>query len=156
MDGWLSDTGFFAHDVSLSKETLNIDGYSNIKTYGDRWWKFDLPPNWKEYKDSPLYEVCLNQWHSAHTHILNSGKQCLQVKFEDFLTNPNETAKIITDYIGINTIKLDNIPVVMATEKPEQFRWLKRRSLIQELSERKEVKELMTALNYKMEPELWV
>lgn len=156
MDGWLSDTGFFAHDVSLSKETLNIDGYSNVKTYGDRWWKFDLPPNWKEYKDSPLYEVCLNQWHSAHTHILNSGKQCLQVKFEDFLTNPNETAKTITDYLGINPIKLDNIPVVMATEKPEQFRWLKRRSLIQELSERKEVKELMSALNYKMEPELWV
>ena len=87
---------------------------------------------------------------------MNSGKQCLQVKFEDFLTNPNETAKTITDYLGINPIKLDNIPVVMATEKPEQFRWLKRRSLIQELSERKEVKELMSALNYKMEPELWV
>jgi hypothetical protein len=156
MDGWLSDTGFFAHDMSIIKEKLNIEGYTDVKSYGDRWWKFDLPPNWKDYKDAPLHEVCLNQWYSAHTHILNSGKQCLHVKFEDFLTNPSETANRITEYLGINPINVDNIPVVMATHKPEQHRWLKRSALIHELSERSHVKELMSQLNYKMEPELWV
>jgi len=156
MDGWLSDTGFFAHDVSIINEKLNIEGYSDVKPYGSKWWKFDLPPNWKDYKDAPLHEVCLNQWHSAHTHILNSGKQVLHIRFEDFLTDPNTTANKITDYLGINPIKIDHIPVVMATEKPEQFRWMKRSALINDLSQRKEVKELMDALKYKMEPELWV
>jgi hypothetical protein len=156
MDGWLSDTGFFAHDVSIINEELNIKGYSDVKPFGNKWWKFDLPPNWKDYKDAPLHEVCLNQWYSAHTHILNSGKQFLHIKFEDFLTDPTATVAKITDYLGINPINVDNIPVVMATEKPEQFRWLKRSALINELSQRSEVKELMEALTYKMEPELWV
>lgn len=156
MDGWLSDTGFFAHDVSIINEKLNIEGYSDVKHYGSKWWKFDLPSNWKDYKDAPLHEVCLNQWHSAHTHILNSGKQVLHIRFEDFLTDPNTTANRITDYLGINPIKIDHIPIVMATEKPEQFRWMKRSALINDLSQRKEVKELMHALKYKMEPELWV
>ena len=156
MDGWLSDTGFFAHDVSIINEELNIPGYSDVKPFGKKWWKFDLPPNWKDYKDAPLHEVCLNQWYSAHSHILNSGKQVLHIRFEDFLTQPNITANRITDYLGINPINVDNIPVVMATEKPEQFRWMKRSALINELAQRSEVKELMEALTYKMEPELWV
>jgi hypothetical protein len=156
MDGWLSDTGFFAHDVSIIKEQLNIEGYSDVKPYGSKWWKFDLPPNWRDYKDAPLHEVCLNQWHSAHTHILNSRKQCLHIKFEDFLTNPSETANKITEYLGIKPINVDNIPVVMSTFAPEQHRWLKRSALIHELSDRHDVKELMSELTYKMEPELWV
>jgi len=156
IDGWLSDTGFFAHDVSIVNEELNIQGYSDVKPYGKKWWKFDLPPNWKDYKDAPLYEVCLNQWRSAHTHILNSGKQVLHIQFEDFLKDPDKTVKKMTDYLGINEIKLGKIPVVMATEKPEQFRWLKRSALINELAQRSDVKELMSALSYKMEPELWV
>lgn len=156
MDGWLSDTGFFAHDVSIINQSLNIDGYSNVKAYGQKWWKFDLPPNWQDYKNAPLSEVCLNQWHSAHTHILNSGKQMLHIRFEDFLTDPNETVKKITDYLDIKPIHVGNIPVVMATEKPEKFRWMKRSALIHELSTRPHVKELMNALTYKMEPELWV
>jgi hypothetical protein len=156
MDGWLSDTGFFAHDVSIINEKLNIKGYSDVKEYGQKWWKFDLPPNWRDYKDAPLAEVCLNQWYSAHTHILNSGKQMLHIKFEDFLTNPDETARKITDYLGIEPITVGRIPVVMATEKPDQFRWLKRKSIIDKLSQRNDVKELMNELTYKMEPELWV
>ncbi|MFM8313532.1 MAG: hypothetical protein ACKOA8_04540, partial [Deltaproteobacteria bacterium] len=77
----------------------------------------------------------MNQWHSAHTHILNSGKQVLHIRFEDFLTDPNTTVNKITDYLDTNPIQIDHIPVVMATEKPEQFRWMKRSALINDLSQ---------------------
>jgi hypothetical protein len=156
MDGWLLDTGFFAHDLSLVNTELKIKGYSDIKHYGKKWWKFDLPPNWKDYVEAPLHEVCLNQWRSAHTHILNSGKDVLHVRFEDFLNNPQHTVAKITDYLDIQPISVDNLPIVMASEKPDKYRWLKRRSLIDELSTRSDVKELMQNLTYKMEPESWV
>ena len=156
MDGWLSDTGFFAHDVTLNNIELNIKNYSDVKAYGKKWWKFDLPPNWQEYVNAPLHEVCLNQWRSAHTHILNSGKDMLHVRFEDFLTDPQQTVNKITEYLGIGQISADNLPIVMASEKPDKYRWLKRRALIDELSQRSDVKELMNNLTYKMEPESWV
>lgn len=156
MDGWLSDTGFFAHDVTLNNIELNIKNYSDVKAYGKKWWKFDLPPNWQEYINAPLHEVCLNQWRSAHTHILNSGKDMLHVRFEDFLTDPQQTVNKITEYLGIGQINADNLPIVMASEKPDKYRWLKRRALIDELSQRSDVKELMNNLTYKMEPESWV
>lgn len=80
----------------------------------------------------------------------------LHIRFEDFLTDPDSTVKKITDYLEIKPIQIGKIPVVMATEKPEKFRWLKRSALINELSTRTHVKQLMSELTYKMEPELWV
>jgi hypothetical protein len=156
IDGWLLDTGFFAHDMSLVNTELNIKNYSDVKQYGKKWWKFDLPPNWKDFVDAPLHEVCLNQWYSAHSHILNSGKQFLHVKFEDFLIDPQSVINSITDYLGIKPINADNLPIVMASEKPDKYRWLKRSSLIHELSDRTNIKQLMKELTYKMEPELWM
>lgn len=156
MDGWLSETGFFAHNMEAVGERLNIDGYTDKVEGGDRWWNFDLPPNWKDYKNSSLEEVCLNQWHSAHQSILDSGVDALRIKFEDFLDNSQETLDIITEYLGIDKIKVNKLPVIMATESPSCFRWKKRENVILELAKEPKVKELMERLGYSMDPDAWI
>jgi len=156
MDGWLSETGFFAHNMDIIGERLNIEGYTDKVKGGDRWWNFDLPANWKDYKDSPLEDVCLNQWHSAHTSILNSGVDTLRIKFEDFLLNGQETLNILTDYLGINSIKVKKLPLIMITHSPSDYRWYKRKETIMKLAEQPKVKKLMTELGYSMDPLTWI
>lgn len=156
MDGWLSETGFFAHNMEVIGERLNIKGYTDVLRGGDRWWKFDLPPNWRDYQNSPLEEVCLNQWHSAHTSILESGVDALRIKFEDFLEDPSEVLNKITDYLGIDKIKVNKLPVVMATHSPSRYRWHKRREQIMKLAKKDKVKKLMADLGYSMDSSTWI
>lgn len=156
MDGWLSETGFFAHNMEAIGERLNIDGYTDKIEGGDRWWNFDLPPNWKDYKNSSLEEVCLNQWHSAHQSILDSGVDALRIKFEDFLDNSQETLDIITEYLGIDKIKVNKLPVIMATNAPSDYRWKKREDVINRLALKPKVKKLMAELGYSMDSETWI
>ena len=49
MDGWLSETGFYAHNMDIVDERLNIEGYTSVVKGGDRWWNFDLPNNWHRF-----------------------------------------------------------------------------------------------------------
>ncbi|MYM71693.1 hypothetical protein GTP56_05715, partial [Duganella sp. FT134W] len=91
LDGWLSPTGFFAHDMARAGVALAIGGYSERCGFGRRWWKFDLPPNWRQFIDAPLSEVCLNQWLSCHGHILASGVRAERVQFEAFAAAPAAT-----------------------------------------------------------------
>ena len=47
MDGWLYPLGFFSHDLSKVGCQLAIQGYSDVVPFGSKWWKFDLPRNWR-------------------------------------------------------------------------------------------------------------
>lgn len=60
MDGWLSPMGFFSHNLNEAGVSLSIKGYSDLVEFGKNWWKFDLPPNWREFINSSLEEVCFN------------------------------------------------------------------------------------------------
>lgn len=156
MDGWLSETGFFAHNMDIIDERLNIKGYTDVVKGGDRWWNFDLPDNWRDYKNSSLEDVCLNQWYSAHKSILNSGVDALRIKFEDFLEDGQSTLNKITEYLDISPIKVKKLPVVMATSAPSQYRWHKRKEMIMKLSEQDKVKTMMKDLGYSMKSETWI
>lgn len=156
MDGWLSNTGFFAHNMDIIGQRLNIKGYTDVVRGGDRWWKFDLPPNWYYYKNKSLEEVCLNQWYQAHKSILDSGVKTLRVKFEDYLLNPQETLDKITEYLNIGRIINNKPPIVMATEMPSNYRWHKRKEIIEKLSKDPKVIELMRSLDYSMDPKTWI
>jgi len=161
MDGWLHDKGFFAKNLAMDGHTLNIKGYSDIKEYGDKWWKFDLPPNWENFKNNALYEVCANQWASAHEHalnikILNSPENYMQLKFEDFLDYPQKMMNEVTEFINIKPISVANLPLVMITNKPRKYRWHKRKKLIRELADQPRIKSLMKALKYSMEENTWI
>lgn len=156
MDGWLSETGFFAHNMNIIGERLNIEGYTDKVKGGDIWWNFDLPSNWMEYKNKPLHEVCLNQWYSAHKTILDSGVNALRVKFEDFAIEPQKTLDSITDFLGINRVITEKLPLIMVTETPSDYRWYKREEVILELAKKPEVIQLMSDLGYSMDPKTWI
>ncbi|MBI2426215.1 MAG: hypothetical protein HYV34_00010 [Candidatus Kerfeldbacteria bacterium] len=157
IDGWLSPIGFFAHDMEKAKITLAIKGYSDFLEFGKKWWKFDLPPNWRNFTGTNLVDVCANQWISAHKTILDSKISCLRVHFEDFISNPSQITKIILEYLGLKNMETPNdLPLVMAIEKPKPYRWQKREGEILALGERKEVKEIMGLLGYTMDPKTWL
>jgi hypothetical protein len=165
MDGWLYPLGFFSHDLSKIACELAIQGYSDTVAFGRKWWKFDLPPNWRKFTEAKLEEVCLNQWHSIHETILQSGVSTLRVPFEDFVDRPIATLRLITDHLGLPAMSLPDalagalpgaLPIKMATEPPCPKRWHKRGPLLLELGQRPEVREMMDRLGYPMEPELWL
>ncbi|MBI2410557.1 MAG: hypothetical protein HYV32_01490 [Candidatus Kerfeldbacteria bacterium] len=156
MDGWLSPVGFFSHNLKGAGISLNIKGYSDLVEFGKHWWKFDLPPNWQEFTTARLEDVCLNQWLSAHEAILESKVSKLQISFEQVLSEPKETIKQITTYLGLRELGSISLPVVMAIETPKARRWLKREKQMLKIGEQKEVREMMALLAYKMDSETWL
>ncbi len=85
IDGWLH-RGFFA--VRVADPELAIAGYSNrYPLWGRSWWKFDLPPGWRQMTDRSLPEICAFQWASAHEairdHLARTDADHFQVRFED-------------------------------------------------------------------------
>lgn len=157
MDGWLSPRGFFSHDLGRTGFPLNIEGYSDVVRFGKTWWKFDLPPNWREFTSARLEDVCLNQWLSPHAAILASGVPTLRIAFEDFLSCPAAVADKITGHLGLPAMALRrSLPVTMATDAPKARRWKKRAALLLPLGRRKPVGTMMETLGYSMDPETWL
>lgn len=158
IDGWECNYGFFAHDLHDITD-LAIGGYSERYTYGDRWWKFDLPPGWTAYRDKPLEEVCAFQWLSAHDCVLKSAVKPLRVKFEE-LFGPNRYALFeeIRKFIGLTASFNVTAPLrnVMSTEPPSPFRWHKRKDVIMGIMQSSCVKRMMGDLEYSMDPRTWL
>jgi hypothetical protein len=156
MDGWLSPHGFFAHDMERVGHSLNIAGYSDRQPFGHRWWKFDLPPDWRDHTASSLDQVCLHQWLCCHSAILDSGVRALRVAFEDFLAAPAETSARIFDWLDLPPLSLaPALPITMATAAPQAGRWRKRREMLMALGRRADVAAMMDALGYSMDPKDW-
>jgi len=156
MDGWLSPHGFFAHDMAGQDTALAIGGYSERTPFGRRWWKFDLPPNWRSFTSASLEQVCLNQWLSCQRAIVGSGLPALRLAFEDFLQAPDLALQRICGWLELAPLPpRTSLPVIMATENPAAQRWHKRRAQMLALGQRPEVAELMAALAYRMDPEEW-
>lgn len=156
MDGWLHPLGFFSHDVSQVGCELAIRGYSDRVSFGRKWWKFDLPRNWRRFTRATLEEVCLNQWHSIHAAILRHGVCSLRVSFEDFVAHPGPVLKRVTDHLGLPAMALPGaLPVKMATYPPRPGRWRKREAMLIELGRRAEVRDMMGMLGYSMDSPTW-
>jgi hypothetical protein len=157
MDGWLYPLGFFSHDLSKVGCELGIQGYSDQVSFGRKWWKFDLPRNWRRFTHAPLEEVCLNQWYSIHAAILRRGVCSLRVSFEDFIANPALVLGRITDHLGLPPMALAGaLPVKMATDPPQPGRWHKRAATLMQLNARPDVRTMMAMLGYSMDERTWV
>jgi hypothetical protein len=157
MDGWLYPLGFFSHDLSKISCELAIQGYSDRVPFGRKWWKFDLPHNWRKFTRAKLEEVCLNQWYSVHEAILQRGVCTLRVSFEDFIASPAAVLRRITDHLGLPAMALPStLPIRMATEPPHSRRWHKRGPMLMDLSRRPEVREMMGLLGYPMDSDAWL
>jgi len=157
MDGWLYPLGFFSHDLSNVGCELAIQGYSDRVSFGRKWWKFDLPRNWRRFTQGTLQEVCLNQWYSIHAAILRRGVCSLRVSFEDFIANPTSVLKRVTDHLGLPAMALAGaLPVKMATDPPQPGRWHKRGAQLMQLSARPDVRTMMAMLGYSMDERTWL
>ena len=157
MDGWLYPLGFFSHDLSKIGCELAIQGYSDRVTFGRKWWKFDLPCNWRRFTQAKLEEVCLNQWYSIHEAILQRGVCTLRVSFEDFVASPAWVLRRVTDHLGLPAMALPGaLPIKMATDPPRPRRWHKRGSMLMDLSRRPEVRDMMGLLGYPMDSRTWL
>lgn len=156
IDGWCSPVGFFSHDLRWAGVDLRIGGYTDVLPFGRRWWKFDLPPNWREFTAAPLEQVCLNQWLSPHRAVLASGVPALRLKFEDFLADPAAAVGRVTGHLGLPPMAMQaQLPVTMATEQPARQRWRKREQALLALGRQPEVAAMMDTLGYSMDPEGW-
>lgn len=174
-DGWLH-RGFFSRnmDTLLDDKTsgikeLAISGYSDRFEWGKHWWNFDLPAGWQDYACSSLQQVCGFQWYSANKavseYLDKSARDCCRVRCEKLLLSPasckNEITKIV-DFIGlgrdaVKEARLDKLPVVQATQRPENYRWKKRYDMILPVLDGHEVSGMCGRIGYdKGRMEEWI
>lgn len=150
IDGWQSDKAFFAHDVS-HETFLDIEDYET----SNKWWKFDLPPNWQDFTQSNLEDVCVNQWIYSHKSIyesINQDDELLKIKFEDFVQDPTNILKDVTNFLNISDININELPETMTTNKPEMQRWKRKKNIInQAIDNNPRALELMRVLDYNID-----
>jgi hypothetical protein len=165
-EGWRYG-GFFSHALP---ERLDIRGYSDqFPEWGTCWWKFDLPPGWRDHIAEPLERVCMWQWQSAHRAIMSYLEQHRMgpdhvkvVHFEDVVSTETraETLGGLMEWLtgkrqDFHSESRSRLPVVMATYPPQPARWRKRGDMIGPLLEQREVREMMSRLGYDGHPSVW-
>ena len=127
IEGWLSGA-FHSYDVS-SLVRLNISGYAS-----ERFWKFDLPPGWRDYSAKPLAEVAAFQWRSASQRLDQlSG---LTILYEDLLTDLNGELERILAFAGAERrsgMAFDPAESIASVRAPRPGKWKERADLIRPL-----------------------
>lgn len=133
---------------------LKRDGRTNINSLIEGWkgpdrykrkevanWKFILPPDWENYKESPVEEVSAFQWVKSNEAAIKSlkpieDKRKYFLKYEDLIEKPNETINNLCNFIEIpfcNGLKKvsKNLPSVNYVTKPDKDKWKKNIDLIE-------------------------
>ncbi len=152
VDGWRF-RGFHAHRMDAQ---LQIDGYDE-----SLWWKYDLPPGWRDWTRQRLVEVAGFQWARAHTAILDhtAGNpiDTFRLRFEDIVGPPktrHQRILAMLEWMGIEEdsslqrVIREGLPPVMATVRPRQRRWFARADLIDPVLMRRDVATTANALGY--------
>ncbi len=167
-DGWRFP-GFYSHALD---RPLGIRGYTDtFPAWGNRWWKFDLPPGWPAWTDRGLEEVCAFQWRSAHQALLDwldadpsRRDASVRLRFEDVVGTSERQQDLfatLTRWLGITMdAPLQNVlghalPPVMVTETPRRQRWFKRADLLSPILSDPGSRELMERLGYAPDPSTW-
>jgi hypothetical protein len=138
LDGWNS-SGFHSHHLGHLTQ-LSIKNYNS-----PNWWKFDLPPNWQNYINSDLVDVCAFQWISAYQNILQflKNKKYESIDYDDFFT-PQLAFQKINKFLSVINLppieKTNELPRIMSTQAPGINRWLEKKDLISPIIEREEIR----------------
>ncbi len=166
VDGWRF-RGFFAHRVDTE---LAIAGYSDrFGPWSRRWWKFDLPPGWRDWTRQPLVEVCGYQWRSSHRAILDWLREHPQaprhrLAFERVIGSHDERMRsfeALTDWLevpfGADLQRLveTGLPPIMATSRPRHRRWYDKADMLEPVLSRVDTRALMDQLGYSHDPTTW-
>jgi len=157
VDGWRF-RGFHAHRMP---QPLDIEGYADGDSADAHWWKYDLPPGWRDWTNKSLVEVAGFQWSTAHQsvldHLRNEPAETFRLRFEDVVGPPDvreQRMSELLEWIGIapdpalTRIIHEGLPPIMATARPRQRRWFARATLIDPVLQRPNVAATAQALGY--------
>lgn len=132
IEGWRS------HGRYLRPEVSNI--MLNIKGCDDTKWKFVLPPEWENYKNKSLEEVCAFQWVSSNRAAIDSlqlidNNRKYFISYEELVERPYETIHNLCNFIHIPFDKelkmvVKKMPVVNYVTRPHKDKWKKNIDLI--------------------------
>ncbi|MFL6139290.1 MAG: sulfotransferase [Frankiaceae bacterium] len=164
LDGW-HDPGFFAGTVD---RPLRIGGWSDVHPWGDRWWSFDLPPEWESVAGAGLAEVAALQWRSAHAAALAFVRRTscdhLRIRHEDVLAGGDRcaaTMRRLAEWLDVDPAPLvgaaeRGVRPVMATAAPRPRRWEASADRLAAALGDPDVWALVPALGYGLDPGEWV
>jgi len=166
VDGW-TFRGFFAHYMPGQ---LHIQGYSDRSPGWARdWWKFDLPPGWREYRASPLVEVCGHQWRSAHRAVLGWARQhqadLHRTRFEHVVGSHAQRLEAFEALVRWLGVPFDDslarlvetgLPPIMATTRPRHRRWFEKAALLEPVLVREDTRDTMERLGYDTDRDTWI
>jgi hypothetical protein len=152
VDGW-QYRGFHAHPMAAPL------GIPELSEADRSWWKYDLPPGWKDWTDRSLVEVAGLQWSSAHQAILGAladrPVDTLRVRFEDVISEQRrQTFARICQWLGVpmapslDRVLTAGLPPIMSTARPRQRRWFARAEMLGPVLESTTVAQTATMLGY--------
>jgi hypothetical protein len=165
-DGWCHH-GFYSHRLPAQ---LNIAGYSDaFPRWGRYWWKFDLPPDWQEWTERPLVDVCAFQWLSAHRAILEETQSeaesdTFRFPFEALIGDAgrrNASLTRLASWWGIPADSLTSVAAtglqpIMATSTPRKFRWMDKSRELAPALKNPCVRMMMRELGYDTDVAQWL
>lgn len=115
-----------------------IDGWESpdftARSTPDGWWKFDMPPGWTWSEDLP--KRCVRQAKQALTFMYRDYADAVtDLHYNAFVCDWKEMTKLCWMTLGLDPVSLDGkeLPVLMATDKPNPDRWRTKRPWLAEL-----------------------
>ena len=153
MEGWNAPNRY------IRRQAMNVP--IDIKGYKGKYWKYVLPPNWEDYVNKSLEEVCAFQWVSSNKAAIEGLKlieenRKLTTSYEELSENTYETIKRICNFIDIPFSKeirkiSQNPPVVNFVTKPQKDKWKKNIDQIEKVYPM--IEKMMKELGYELELE---
>ncbi len=137
IDGWQSP--HFQSYYLPKHLSLKIDGYTDSTIGGDRFWKFDLPPGWQNYRTKNIFEVCAHQYHSSYAAIFKFQRECkdpiMEASYEQ-LCSAESNAQItrllsfaINKDVPLRAFPTNRLSVTVTP--PQPGKWKKRKTEIE-------------------------
>jgi len=117
-------------------------------------WSFELPPDWIEYVDKSVAEICAFQYDRSNRFLLNYSRvldqeSFIKIYYEDLVSQPNCVISEISNFLSINETysNIDKLPVLNTITSPSKDKWRKREKEIMNVIDI--IKPIMSELGYK-------
>jgi len=136
LDAWHHPRWFFSYKMPVE---LRINGYSDRYPWGKHWWKFSLPPGWRDLIGASLEELCAYTWNAANAAILKgldglkATRGAMLVRYEDLVARHREVLTEVSSFLELGSedrLLAGGLPVVMTENRPAPTKWMKRKDEI--------------------------
>ncbi len=131
MDGWRHNGHF-----NLNPLLGEIPGTIAINDGEFSDWSFFLPPNWQDYNNASLAEVCAHQWNTANALALEAkpliaSDKWIEIRYEDLVESPVALFEDVFSRLDLDfddTLKahcavLNKRPTSIVAGPPKKEKW---------------------------------